>query len=171
MDAYGTVQGSGALEAHTRLDPWRRTPTFKLDLAMRRLDATEVNDLLRAYAGVDAEGGELYLYSELSAREGRFEGYVKPMASGLSLFAIDEEGDFFDVLGDAMVQLAVEIFENHGTDRFAVRVPLSGSLESPDADGWAAVASILSNAFIEAIEHGIEDRSAWRPEIERRASR
>lgn len=171
VDAYGTVQGSGALEAHVQLDPWRRSPTFDLDLALRRLDATEVDDMLRAYAGVDAESGALYLYSELSARDGRFEGYVKPMARGLSLFAIDEEGDFFDVLGDALVQLAVEVFENHGTDQFAVRVPLSGSLDSPDADGWSAAASVLYNAFVEAIQHGIEERSAWRPEIERRASR
>lgn len=164
IHADARVQQSGRLVLDARLDPFAVEPTFNLALRLRELPATELNALLRPYAGVDAEGGTFFLYSEVRARQGRFRGYVKPMAEGLSLFRSDEEGTFFDVLGDALVQLVVEVFSNWGTDRLAVRVPISGTFESPETDGWAVVLSVLSNAFIRAIRHGLEDRGAWGPE-------
>jgi hypothetical protein len=157
------VQRSGRLVADARVDPWDEQPTFSLSLRLRELPARELNPMLRAYAGVDAEAGNFFLYSEIGAREGRFQGYVKPMAEGLSIFRPDEEGSFVDVLGDALVGLVAEVFENHGTDRLAIEVPVSGSFDSPQTDGWAAVGSALSNAFIRAIQHGLRNRAGWGP--------
>jgi len=173
LDLYATAQQSGHLEVHMGLDAFDEQPTFDLDLALEDLDADELNDMLRAYAGVDAEGGRVFLYSELSARNGNFEGYVKPMAEGLAIFQFGEDGDFIDLVGDFLVSLVAEIFENHGTDRLAVRVPVSGTFEAVEVDGWAVVGSVLYNAFIEAIQHGVENRGGWRrePRGERSAAR
>lgn len=173
LDMYATAQRSGHVEIHMGLDAFDERPTFDLDLALEDLRAQELNDMLRAYAGVDAEGGRVFLYSELSSRHGRFEGYVKPMAEGLSIFQFGEDGDFIDVFGDFLVSLVAEIFENHGTDRFALRVPVSGTFEAVEVDGWAVVGSVLYNTFIEAIQHGVENRGGWRrePPRERHASR
>lgn len=172
IDAYAMAMNTGHLEAHMRLDPWNERPTFDLDLALERLQATEINDLLSAYAGVDAEAGRLFCYAELSARNGAFEGYVKPMAEGLSIYRPEtEDGDVIDVLGDMLVGLVIEVFENHGTDRFATRVPVSGSFESPGVDAWTAVTEVLYNAFIEAISHGVENAGGWRREPTATASR
>jgi hypothetical protein len=165
LDATGRVQRSGDVDVTVRLDPWALRPTFDLDLSMESLDARELNPFLRAYAGVDAEAGRFFLYSELHSRDGRFEGYVKPMAEGLSLFRFGESGDLLDQLGDAIVQVFEEIFENHGTDRFGTRVPVSGTFENVETDGWAAIIGVLSNAFIRAITHGVEGpSSAWHAE-------
>lgn len=173
LDVYANAMNTGALEAHMNLDPWDERPTFDLDLALEHLQAEEVNDMLSAYAGVDAEAGRLFLYSEISARNGTFEGYVKPMAEGLSVFRFGEDGDVIDVFGDFLLSLVLEVFENHGTDRFAVRVPVSGSFDHPSADPWEAVVSILYNAFIRAISHGVENTGGWRrePAGERHAAR
>ncbi|UJR78159.1 DUF748 domain-containing protein [Sandaracinus amylolyticus] len=165
------VQRSGSLTVDARLDPWQEQPTFNLSLRMRDLPARELNPMMRAYAGVDAEGGTTFLYSEIRAREGRFGGYVKPMAEGLSLFELDEEGDFFDVLGDAIVQLVAEVFENQGEDRLAIEVPVSGTFESPDVDPWAVVGSVLRNAFVEAIRHGLASPGDWTSAEEAREQR
>ncbi|MGE0790490.1 MAG: DUF748 domain-containing protein [Sandaracinaceae bacterium] len=170
VEATAIAQGSGRVELHARLDPWDERPTFDLDLSLVDLAAPAINDLLRAYVGVDAEEGHVFLYTELSSRHGAFRGYVKPMVEGLSLWNGGEEGNFFDVVGDAIVQVFAEIFENHGTDRLAVRVPVSGTFESPSASGWAAVGSVLYNTLIEAIKHGLDDRGGWHPEPERHAS-
>ncbi|WP_157069615.1 DUF748 domain-containing protein [Sandaracinus amylolyticus] len=165
------VQRSGSLVTDVRLDPWQEQPTFDLDLRLRDLPARELNPMLRAYAGVDAEGGTTFLYSEIHAREGRFRGYVKPMAEGLSLFELGEEGDFFDVLGDAIMQLVAEVFENQGEDRLAIEVPVSGTFESPEVDPWAVVGSVLRNAFVEAIQHGLANPGDWTTAEEARAQR
>lgn len=163
IDAHGTVQRSGNLEFAVRLDPWAERPTFDLDLGMESLNARELNRLLRAYAGVDAEAGRFYVYSEVQSRNGQFRGYVKPMTEGLSLFRFGEGGDAFDQFGDLMLQLVVDLFENHGTDRFATRVHVAGSIEDVQTDGWEAILGVLANSFIEAIEHGVERPFAsWR---------
>jgi hypothetical protein len=146
IHADARVQRSGRLVVDSRLDPWNETPTFSLSMRLRDLPATELNQLLRAYAGVDAEAGTFFLYAQVNAQEGRFQGVVKPMAEGLSIFRLGEE-----------------IFENQGTDRLATRVPISGTFESPDTDPWAVVGAVLSNAFIEAIKHGFDDRENWGP--------
>ncbi len=161
------VQRSGRLVADARLDPWNEQPTFSLALRLRDLPATELNRFLRAYAGVDAEAGVFFLYAQVAAHRGRFHGIVKPIAEGLSLFRLDEDGGFFDVLGDAIVGLIAEVFENQGTDRLGTRVPISGTFESPVTDGWAAVGAVLSNAFIRAIRHGFDEFASSRPNIAR----
>jgi hypothetical protein len=159
MDAR--VQRSGRLVVDARLDTFASAPTFALAIRLRDLDARELDPFLRAYAGVDAEKGRFYLYSELRARGGRFEGYIKPMAEHLSVFQADEPGGFIDKVGDLAAQVVVEIFENHGNDTLAVDVPISGSFEDPEVSTWAVIVSALKNAFIEGLKHGLDDRSGW----------
>jgi len=163
LHADARVQRSGRLVVDSRLDPFAEEPTFNLSLRLRELPATELNNFLRAYAGVDAEEGTFYLYSQVQAREGRFRGHVKPIAEGLELFRFGESGSFFDVLGDAIVDTIAEIFTNQGSDpdRFATEVPISGNFDRPDVNGWAAVVAVLKNAFIEAIQHGFSSRGDW----------
>ncbi len=156
------VQRSGKLVADARIDPFADDPTFALSLRLRELEARELNPLLRAYAGVDAETGQIYLYSQVRGHGGRFQGYVKPMAHQLSVFQFGEGGGFVDQLGDFFTEIVLEIFENHGNDTLAVDVPISGSFEQPEVSTWAVVVSALKNAFIEAIQHGLHDRSGWR---------
>lgn len=156
------VQRSGRLVADARFDPTADDPTFALAVRLRALDARELDPLLEKHFGVDAETGQLYLYSQVRGRGGRFEGYVKPMAHQLSVFQFGEEGDFFDQLGDFFVEIFLEIFENHGNDTLATEVPISGSFEDPEVSTWAMVVSALKNAFIEAIRHGLNDRTGWR---------
>ena len=164
LEAHGTAQHSGALAVHARLDPFAERPTFVLDLALEHLAAPELNPLLRAYAGVDAERGRFFLYSELRSRDGHFEGYVKPMVEGLSVFHFGEQGDFLHQVRDAIVQIVEDLFENHGTDRFATRIPVSGTFAQVQVNGWAAFLGILYNTFIEAIRHGVEHGTGWQLE-------
>jgi len=160
MDAR--VQRSGELVADARIDPSAADPSFDLSIRLRELPAREINSFLRAYAGVDAETGRIFVYSQVRARDGRFNGYVKPMAEQLSVFQFGEDGGFIDQVGDFFAEIVLEIFENHGNDTVAVDVPIAGSFERPEVGTWAVVVSALKNAFVEALEHGLDDRSGWR---------
>ncbi|MBN8611958.1 MAG: DUF748 domain-containing protein [Deltaproteobacteria bacterium] len=156
VEVTSRVQRSGQLRAAIDLDPWDERPTFDLALSLEHLRARELNRFLRAYAWVDAEQGEFYCYSEISSRRGAFRGYVKPMVEHLSLFRWGEDDDVFHQIADLFVQLVVDLFENHGTDRFATRVNVSGTIDQPGVNGFEAVVGVLRNTFIEAFEHGLE---------------
>lgn len=156
VEVTSRVQRSGQLRATIDLDPWDERPTFDLAMALEHLPARELNRFLRAYAWVDAERGEFYCYSEISSRRGAFRGYVKPMVEHLSLFRWGEDGDVFHQIADLFVQLVVDLFENHGTDRFATRVNVSGTIDEPGVNTLEAVVGVLRNTFIEAFEHGLE---------------
>ena len=165
VEVSARVQRSGRLRATIDLDPWQERPTFDLALALERLPARELNRFLRAYAWVDAEGGDFFCYSEISSRRGNFQGYVKPMVEHLDLVEWGEHGDVVNVIADLVVQLVVDLFENHGTDRFATRVNVSGSFDEPGVSALQAVVGVLRNTFIEAFEHGLErGPSSWRPD-------
>ena len=59
-----------------------------------------------------------------------------------------------DVFGQAP-DGALEIIENKPKSRIATRVPVSGSLEDPDANGWVAAFGLIRNAYIDAFSHGL----------------
>lgn len=168
IDLHGTVQRSGQLLAAIELDPWDEEPTFDLDLSVEGLHARELNQFLRAYGGVDAEQGSVFVYAEIESRHGVFDGYVKPMVEHLSLFRFGEEGDLPHQIADAFLQVVQDIFENHGTDRFATRVDVSGSFDAPGVNPLQAVVGVLENTFIRAFQHGL-DRSGdgWQPDHSR----
>lgn len=44
---------------------------------------TLMNDLLRSYGKFDVVAGSFSFYSELKARDGNIEGYVKPLFKGM----------------------------------------------------------------------------------------
>ncbi len=162
VDVRGRVQRSGELHASIDIDPLNRRPTFDLALAVESLAARELNRFMRAYADIDAEQGQFYVYSQIRSREGHFTGYVKPMVEHLSLFHFGEPGDIDHQLADAFLQVAEDLFENHGTDRFATRVDVSGSFDQPGVSPFQAVIGVLENTFIRAFQHGLDrPREAW----------
>jgi hypothetical protein len=159
IDVRARVQRSGQLRASMDLDPWDEHPTFDLAVALERLRAPELNRFLRAYASVDAEEGQFYCYSEIEARHGAFHGYVKPMIEHLSLFHFGESGDVGHQIADAFIQVVQDLLENHGTDRFATYVDVSGTFDRPGVNVIQAVVGVLRNEFIRAFEHGLEHTS------------
>lgn len=127
---------------------------------MREVPLTDLNDFLRAYGSVDAEGGSLSVYSEFAASDGRVRGYVKPLLENVQIFRfaeIDDPGDALEALWEGFVSLATEILENQPHDRLATVITLEGSFDSPETDVWTVVASVLRNGFIAALRPALDD--------------
>ena len=157
-DAHATIMGGSPLELKLVLDPYSRQPTFDLDLSLESVDLPELNDFLRAYANVDVSKGTFSMYVELAASEGNFEGYVKPIFEGVDVLRLKDDGDKnpLRLAWEGMVELVAELFENQSKDRLATRIPYSGSIDDPDVDLLSTIGSLLRNAFIRAITHGLE---------------
>jgi hypothetical protein len=160
IQARATVMRSGRLSVKGQLDPFADQPTFELETSLERLRLPQLNAFLKAYVNVDVEKGSLSLYSVLRSKQGNFRGYVKPMVEGLDVLRWKEEDERpIEKLWQALVGGAAELLENQPNDRLATRIPLSGHFNQPDVNGWTAALSLLRNAFIEALRHGLDPRS------------
>ncbi|MGB5809520.1 MAG: DUF748 domain-containing protein [Polyangiales bacterium] len=151
----GLILGSGGLTIDAKMDLLAPSPEFTLDLEIKTLKLTQLNPLLKAYVGIDAEAGLFSLYAEVHGTENSLDGYAKPILEGVEIHEPGESGDFLDRAGDALVGAGLEILENQPHDRIATRVPISGSLEDIKTNPWVVVFGILRNAFINVFTHGL----------------
>jgi hypothetical protein len=142
---------------HMSLDPHADAPTFQADLVVRGADLSAWNDLLKAYAKVDAQQGKLSLYSELSAARGSFQGYVKPFLKDVQVIDWKEatKQNLLSTAWEAFVQGLVATFRNPESKDVAARIPIAGRT-TPRGEFWPALGSVLYNAFVEGLAPRLE---------------
>jgi hypothetical protein len=160
-----TFHAAGRAMEHARLRidmgiaPLAEYPTFDLDAELTDLRLTTLNDFLRAYAALDAEGGTLGLFVEAAAADGAFQGYVKPLLRDVDILDLKKDSkNPVQLAWEAMAGAVAEIFENQPREQVATRVEFSGRVDAPDADIWKTVGNLLRNAFVRALRPGVEDR-------------
>jgi hypothetical protein len=117
-----------------------------------------MNDLLRAHAKVDVLSGVFSVYSEIRVKNGRVQGYVKPLFHDLDVYsaAQDEEKSFGRKLKEKAAEVIGKVLQNRPRDEVATVVPISGPLKNPKASTWETLVGLIRNAFIEAILPGFE---------------
>lgn len=148
------AERSGRLAGELAIDPFAERPDFELKLELAALPLTELNDFLRAYAGVDVQRGRFDLTSEVVSEDGRFEGWVQPLLRNVDVLRIEEEADeqgFFATLWEALVGTAAEVIENQPEEQVASRIPLRGSFEEPEIGVLDALVSLFENGYVEAL--------------------
>jgi hypothetical protein len=153
VHATGRAMDHAKLRLDMKLDPWARYPTFDMDGELNLLKLPTLNDFLKAYAGVDAEGGTFSLYTEMAADSGRFKGYVKPILKDVKIFSPGkkDEGGLLQSAWEALVAGVENVLKNKPKDQLATQVPLSGKFSNPSAGIWASVGNLLRNGFIQAL--------------------
>lgn len=148
----GTSIGEGELLFEGRMNIFRDIPNFDFGAELSDANLTAFNDYGRAYAAVDFEGGTIGIFSELAAADGNVTGYVKLVATNVTVEAIEKEENPLTIVWESLVSAFVEIFENQPKDQFAIRIPVEGKLDDPEEDLWSAFISIFSNAFGQAFQ-------------------
>ncbi len=157
FDGHATAMGRGNIRFDGRVDPYAKQPTFEADIKLNGLELRQLNPYLRAYANVDAEKGTLSMDAEFAAKNGRFDGYVKPFIKDLDVLQWKKENESLpNKIWQGVVDLAGEVLEDQKRDQSATRIPLSGRFDAPDVNVWSAIGSLLRNAFIEALRRGLE---------------
>lgn len=156
---FSTVRARAVAMDHARveydmvLDPLSYRPSFHLALRLLDLDVTKTNDLARAYGKFDFESGRLDLVVELDAKEGRVDGYVKPLYRDLEVMELSEDlrdRNFTWVFWEALVGGLTNVFQNQPREQLATVIPIRGDLDAPDTSVLAAVTNLLRNAFVRA---------------------
>jgi hypothetical protein len=160
----GKFMGSGDTQATGTFRARTRSPDFDIKLAIENTDMTTMNDLLRAHGKFDVAAGNFSFFSELAIRNGRVDGYLKPLFKDMQVYdpSQDREKSFGQKLRERAADLAAKVLKNRPREEVATRAEVAGPLENPQRSTWEIIVNLLRNAFVKAILPGF-DREARRP--------
>jgi hypothetical protein len=154
----GRFMDSGPTLVTAVFRPETSGPDFNVDARIENVDLRTMNDLLRAHAKFDVASGVFSVYSEMHVKNGRIEGYVKPLFHDLVVYDSEQDSDksFGQKMKERVVNVVGTILKNRQREQVATVVPISGPLENPKAGTLEAVLHLVQNAFIKAILPGLE---------------
>jgi Domain of Unknown Function (DUF748) len=154
----GRFMGSGATQVQANFRPESKGPDLDLILRIENTDMRRMNDLLRAYGNFDVVSGNFSMYSEIKIRQGKIDGYVKPLFSDLKAYdrRQDAEKNVFRKLYEGLVGGISGLLENRPREEVATRVPIAGDVEGPQTSTWETIVRLIQNAFFKAILPGFE---------------
>ncbi len=154
LGSGNTVISGGFLSAAEAVD-------FDLHLQMKEAQLPALNPFLRSYAGIDVAEGRFSVFSEITVKHGRIEGYIKPLLKQLKIYdrEKDKEKRFGKRLEMHTLQFLAFVFKNRATQEVAAVVRISGPITAPGTDEWEVIRRLLANGFARAVLPGFLDRS------------
>ncbi|QCR24248.1 DUF748 domain-containing protein [Pontibacter sp. SGAir0037] len=159
----GTSVGGGSLRGDMKVNMLKEVPDFDMKMRLTKVNLTSLNDFVKAYGKFDIEQGQMELYSELKAKDGKLDGYVKPFFENVKVLNWEkdrEEGGFFRAAWEAVVGLVKDVVENPKEDNIATQIPIEGDLNQPDTNTWKTVLNVLRHAYIKAFTRGLESTAS-----------
>jgi hypothetical protein len=158
LNASGETLGHGLLTVNLKMNPLDAGPTFEVTATLTNVNMVQINDFLRSYGKLDVARGTFNLFVSAAASEGNYQGYVKVLFENLDIFQWekDRKKNILDLFWQAIAGALSEGFRNHPHDQLATQIPISGSFTNSHVHVFAAVGSLLRNAFIRALIPKIE---------------
>jgi hypothetical protein len=124
-----------------------------------------MNDLLRTYGNFDVVAGSFSFYSELKARGGALDGYVKPLFKGMKVYDRRQDRDktLFRKLYEMLVGGVAGLLKNHERKEVAAVATVSGRIDQPHTSGWQIALQLVENAFFRSILPGFDRELGRKP--------
>jgi uncharacterized protein DUF748 len=139
------------------VDAFAPSPTFDVNMEVKKVKLPKVNPWLREYIKADAEAGDFELYMELAAADNKFTGYAKPILQNVDIYRSGEpEQNPLKRVWEGFLDFAANVLENPDADQVAARIPFKGTIENPETNLFATIASVLRNAFVSAFARSLE---------------
>jgi hypothetical protein len=161
LELDGRFMGSGPTRLRSSMLPTAKALDIDLNLAIEKTDLTKLNPVWRTHGGFDVARGIFSIFVELAVRNGRVDGYIKPLFVDVDVYDSRQDKDkgFFRKVYEGVVGGASELLENQPRDTIAMKTDLSGPVSDPKGSTLQILLSILRNAFIKAILPGLEGKS------------
>jgi hypothetical protein len=156
--AQAKFMGSGSTQIDFAFRPETKGPDFNLAVRIENTDMQTMNDLFRAYGNFDVTAGVFSFYSEIKVRQGKIEGYVKPLFRDMKVYdeRQDREKSLFRKLYEGLVGGIAGLLQNRPREEVATETSLSGDIEKPQTSTLETVLRLIQNAFFKAILPGFE---------------
>ena len=168
--AKGKFMGNGPTQIDFAFRPETKGPDFNIMVRIENTDMRTMNDLFRAYGNFDVAGGMFSLYSEIKVRQGKIEGYVKPLFRDMDVYdeRQDREKSVFRKLYEGLVGGIAGLLQNRPREEVATQTSISGDIESPQTSTWETMLRLIENAFFKAILPGFEREVSQRSDQKRK---
>ena len=152
----GDSIGKGKLKINGRLYILKQVPDMNIDTQLENVNLTALNDYSNAYAAIDIRKGNLSVYSQLIVRDGEVSGYIKPIATDISLIDLSKSANPIKVAWESVADVILTLFTNLPHDQFATTIKLEGNLDHISTSTWSTISGILRNAFVSALKKGLD---------------
>jgi hypothetical protein len=158
--AQGTFMGVGRAALSSQFRPVNKKPEFTLTLQIEETPLPVMNDLFRAYGNFDIAKGTFAFYSELEARGGRIDGYVKPVFADMEVYAVRQDADkpILNQVYEGLVGTITGLLRNPSTD-VATTADVSGRVDDPNVSTLQIIIRLIQNAFFGSILPGLENEA------------
>ncbi|MCC2642227.1 MAG: uncharacterized protein K0S45_2640 [Nitrospira sp.] len=157
---HGLLMGSGTTQITGAFRPETKSPDFDLHLKILKTPAKSLNPVLRAHGGADVAAGVFSLFSEMSVKNGKVNGYLKPLFKDVTAYDPEQDKDkgLLTKIFEKTINVASSVLKNTPRGEVATKADLSGPVENPQASTWEIVATLLNNAFFDAVLPGLEGK-------------
>jgi hypothetical protein len=157
---HGMFMGSGETQISGAFRPETESPDFDLSVKVLRTKVKSLNRLLRAKAGMDVASGVFSVYSEMTVKNGKVKGYLKPLFKDVTAYAPEQDQDkgLLQTIFEKTINVAAELLKNTPRKEVATKADVSGPVENPQASTWEMVVTLFENAFFDAVLPGLEGR-------------
>ena len=153
----GSSIGNGSLRLEGRLNILKNVPDMDLRLQLENAALPAINNYSKAYGSFDFKNGVLDFYSRTGVQDSRVSGYVKLLAHNVAINKTKSSNPL-QIAWSTLVEIVITIFTNQSKDQFAVEAPLGGNLNDINSNAWAALGSIFRNAFVSALQKGLNEK-------------
>jgi hypothetical protein len=159
----GETLGGGKVSLFVTADPLAPHPHFHLSAKVDGVNLPALNESLKAYANVDVSRGTFQMAAEMGAKDGGFQGYVKPFFEDLDFNNLEDRNKgVFTRLWEKAVQGLAWLVKNKPRDQVATRIPFQGRFGDPQIGLLATIANLFRHGFVRAFNPTVE--GSVRPE-------
>lgn len=159
VTVQGRVGGTGSLNVDIRADASAKEPRFETRMEIRDLALVPIRDFLLSYALIDVSAGSFEVFSEISAKGGGYDGYIKPFFKDLRFKAVpDPEKNIMQRAATRIASAVTGVLKNDQGD-VATKAPFKGNFENNEVDVWTTIQNLLRNAFVQSLREGLEGRT------------
>ncbi|HEX8949637.1 MAG TPA: DUF748 domain-containing protein [Dissulfurispiraceae bacterium] len=157
LEISGLFMGSGKTSVSGIFRPETHGPDFYVKVAIVRTWMPTMNDIFRAYGNFDVAAGLFSFYSELTVKNNRVSGYVKPLFRSMKVYdrRKDREKSLFHKLYEMLVGGVAKLLENP-QKRVVTTAEVKGPVSAPRTSTWQVILRLIENAFFHSILPGFE---------------
>jgi hypothetical protein len=150
--------GSGTTVISGGARPTASPADFDVHLKLDDAKLPALNGFLQAHAGVDVAEGLFSVYSEFTVKNGRVEGYVKPLIKNLKIYDREKDKDkrFGKRVEMHILQFFANLFRNHSSHAVATVARISGPTGGPETNEWEVIRKLIGNGLSHAILPGFQ---------------
>src|SRR5690606_15992726 len=95
---------NGSFNVNVDFTVFQDDPTFDLTASITNVNMVNLNNFFQAYGNFDLKKGNFGMYTEFAAKNGFFNGYVKPIIKDLDVVQwTKEEGNFKQILWETLI--------------------------------------------------------------------